>query len=148
VLDFNSHISHSDFLHYYELGFNKNCYITFLWSPALGTSEKKLGYKAWLDLVDLPTHMWTEKELAIIVSSFGLIISHTPLIYVPSLERLRLLVATDNLLRIPRNISILLWAQLHSASGSGGMDQGGKRSSTLHQHRRSTRKSQRNVHSL
>jgi hypothetical protein len=66
-------------MRYCELGLSRRGYITFLWSLALETTEEKLGYKVWLDLVDLPAHMWTEKAIATIASSFGLIMSHTPL---------------------------------------------------------------------
>jgi hypothetical protein len=79
-----------------------------MWSPAIKSSEHGLEFKVWLDLVDLPPHIWSLDELAVVLASFGLILAHSPLNKVPSFERLHLVIATDNLSLIPHNIQLFL----------------------------------------
>jgi hypothetical protein len=67
-----------------------------------------MGYKVWLDLVELPPHVWSLDELAVISASFGLILVYAPLNNVRSFERSRLIIATDNLAHVPRSIELFL----------------------------------------
>jgi hypothetical protein len=56
-----------------------------------------LGYKVWVELADLLPYVWSEQEIPILASPFGLVLAHTSLIQLASYERLRLYIATDNL---------------------------------------------------
>jgi hypothetical protein len=107
LLMFNSHLTDKDFK-----AFAKTLtligYISFLWSPAAKSEEHSLSYKVWLDLVDLPPHLWSFDELAVLTSSFGLILAHSSLNKVASFERLWLSIATDALSKIPRAICLFL----------------------------------------
>jgi hypothetical protein len=83
-------------------------YIAFAWSSTIKIEMQALGYKVWIDLVDLPPHAWSLEELAVISSSFRLILPHPLFKKVESFERLRMVIATDNLSRIQRSIMMFL----------------------------------------
>jgi hypothetical protein len=83
-------------------------YIPFLWSPTIKADEKTLGYKVWMNIVDLLPHTCSLEELTTITSSFGLILAHSPFENVPSFERLTIAIATDKLERVPRSVSLLI----------------------------------------
>jgi hypothetical protein len=97
LLMFNSYITDQQFKACFAKKLTPLGYISFLWSLTVKSKEHSLSYKVWLDLVDLPPHIWALDELAILTSSFGLILAHTLLNQLSSFERLRLSIATDNL---------------------------------------------------
>jgi hypothetical protein len=105
---FNSHLTDQDFTTAFAKTLSPLGYIFFHWSPAIKTTQHGIGYKIWLDLVDLPPHVWSLEELVVLTSSFGLILAHAPLNKVPSFERLHLAISKDNLSRIPRAIELFL----------------------------------------
>jgi hypothetical protein len=107
-LMFNSHLTNKDFKAFFAKTLTLIGYISFLWSPAAKSEEHSLSYKVWLDLVDLLPHLWAFDELAVLTSSFGLILAHSSLNKVASFERMRLSIATDALLKIPRAICLFL----------------------------------------
>jgi hypothetical protein len=107
-ISFNSNLTNEDYQATFREHLTPQGYISFMWSPAIMSSEHRLGFKVWLDLVDLPPHVWSLHELDVVLASFGLILAHSPLNKVPSFERLHLVIATDNLTRIPHNIQLFL----------------------------------------
>jgi hypothetical protein len=114
LLMFNSHLTHLDFQTAFTITLSPLGYISFHWSPTIKTVQLGLGYMIWLDLVDPPphTHVWLLEELAVLTSSFGLILAHAPINKAPSLERLCLAIATDNLSWVPRAIELFLNGRL------------------------------------
>jgi hypothetical protein len=105
---FNSHLTDKDFKAFFAKTLTPIGYISFLWSPAAKSEEHNLGYKVWLDLVDLPPYLWALDELAVLTSSFGLILAHSSLNKVASFEWLQLSIATDALSKISRAICLFL----------------------------------------
>jgi hypothetical protein len=82
--------------------------IFFFFGPTIKSKELALSYKVWLELVDLPPHMWSEQEISITGAQLGVVLAHTPLSSVSSFERLRLCVATTDLSKIPYNVEVFL----------------------------------------
>jgi hypothetical protein len=112
LLMFNSHLTDPDYQTACKKHLTPRGYISFAWSPAVKSSQRGLGFKVWLDLADLPPHVWSLDELAVVFAPFGLILAHAPLDNVPSFERLRLVIATDNLSRLPKNVHLFLNGRL------------------------------------
>jgi hypothetical protein len=108
LLAFNSHITHQEFNLICEQRLNKLGYIFFHWTPTVRSSMESLGFKVWLEILDLPPHYWSVQEIPTLATFFGLVLTHTPLAEVASFERLRLCVATNNLSRVPHNLELFL----------------------------------------
>jgi hypothetical protein len=79
LIMFNSHLIDQDYQMAFKQHLSSQGFVSFLWSPAVKSTEHGMGYKIWLDLVDLPPHVWSLDELAVISASFGLILEHSPL---------------------------------------------------------------------
>jgi hypothetical protein len=114
LLMLNSHITDKDFKVCFDKGHSPLGYISFPWFPAIKSKEHDLGYKLWLDLVELSPHTWALDDLAVLTSSFGLILAHSLLSQVSSFKRLRLSIVTDNLSQVPICIHLFLNGRLSS----------------------------------
>jgi Domain of unknown function (DUF4283) len=79
LLAFNSHITHNEVMMICDQKLNSQGYVFFLWTPAVNSKKQALGFKVWVELLDLPPHCWSIQELPTLTASFGLILAHTPL---------------------------------------------------------------------
>ena len=84
-------------------------YVAYPWSPAINAYPLRLKYKVWLELRKMSPQAWNLDHLIPTVSSFGIVLDHTPLNNVHSLERMMVAVAVTDLSKVPR--AILLWVR-------------------------------------
>jgi Domain of unknown function (DUF4283) len=77
LLAFNSNITHQEFNAVCDHKLNKLGYLFFLWTPVVKSKQEPLGFKVWLELIDLPLHCWSAQEIPTLASSFGLVLTHS-----------------------------------------------------------------------
>jgi hypothetical protein len=56
LLAFNSNITHQEFNVVCDHRLNKLGYQFLLWTPVVKSKQELLGFKVWLELIDLPLH--------------------------------------------------------------------------------------------
>jgi hypothetical protein len=82
-------------------------YMCHRWSPTVGSSMTTYPFKVWLDIIDIPPHLWSVDEILKGIASTGILLDHSPLHQITSFERFRILIATTHP-RILKSITFLL----------------------------------------
>lgn len=82
-------------------------YVLYPWSPAINGYVANLKFKIWIELRKLSPLAWTIDHLVAAVSTFGVVLDHSSMTKVSSIERMFAVVAVTNLENIPH--SILMW---------------------------------------
>lgn len=69
----------------------------------------ELKYKVWIEMRKLSPHAWNVDHLIPAVSSFGIVLDHTPMSGVQSLEKMMVAMAVADLKQVPKGI--MLWVR-------------------------------------
>lgn len=81
-------------------------YVAFPWSNVVNGTPMQMKFKVWVDLKGMSPCSWTIEHLLRAVGDFGIVLEHGQLACVPSLERMRVVVAVSNLELVPKNTTI------------------------------------------
>lgn len=84
-----------------DLGF-----VTYPWSEGINGEQLILKYRVWIELENVTPQAWTLDHLIPALSSFGVLMEHANMRGAPSLQKLRAVIAVDELEHIPRSISM------------------------------------------
>lgn len=90
-----------------DLGF-----ITYPWSPAINAYPSRLKFKVWLELRRMSPLAWCLEHLIAAISSFGVVLEHSTMSRVHSLESMLAVIAVPDLALIPHAIE--MWIRGHS----------------------------------
>lgn len=82
-----------------DLGF-----ITYPWSPAINGYPTRLNNKVWIELRKVSPQAWCIEHLVAAISSFGIVLDHTPMLRIHTLESMRAVIAVPDLALIPHLI--------------------------------------------
>lgn len=82
-------------------------YVTYPWSAAVNGYPTKLKYKVWIELKRMSPQTWCIEHLLAAISSFGIVLDHTPMCRVRSLETMMAVMAVEDLGLIPHGI--IMW---------------------------------------
>lgn len=81
--------------------------IAYPWSAGIDATGLTLKYKAWIELKKLSPQQWNLDHLIPAVSTFGVVLEHSPMQNVRSMERMMAVVALTDLSKIPKHV--LFW---------------------------------------
>lgn len=81
--------------------------VAYPWSAAIDADTQHLKYKVWIELKRLSPQQWNLDHLIPAISTFGVVLEHSPMQSVRSFEKMRAVIAVPNLENIPRGI--LMW---------------------------------------
>lgn len=70
-----------------------------------------LKYKVWIELKNLTPQQWNLDHLIPAVSTFGVVLEHSPMHNVRSLEKMMVVIAIPDLGNIP--LHIYMWERVH-----------------------------------
>jgi hypothetical protein len=73
----------------------------------VGSNTTTYPFKIWLDILDVPPHLWSLDELIKGLTNISMLVDHAPLPNIQSFERFRILIAATHM-RIPKSINFLL----------------------------------------
>jgi hypothetical protein len=80
----------------------------YRWFPMVNSKELNLRFKVWLNVMDVPPHLWSLDEILKGVGSLGVLLDHASLYHVQSFEKFRILIACKDLHSQPHNIMFVL----------------------------------------
>lgn len=84
-----------------DLGF-----VTYPWSEGINGVQLILKFRVWIELENVTPQAWTLDHLIPALSSFGALIEHANMRGASSLQKLRAVIAVEELEDIPRSISM------------------------------------------
>lgn len=84
-----------------DLGF-----VIYPWSEGINGVQLILKYRVWIELENVTPQAWTLDHLIPALSSFGILIEHAAMRGALSLQKLRAVIAVEELEDIPRSISM------------------------------------------
>jgi hypothetical protein len=73
----------------------------------VGSNTTTYPFKIWLDILDVPPHLWSLDELIKGLTNISMLVDHAPLPNIQSFERFRILIAATHM-RILKSINFLL----------------------------------------
>lgn len=86
--------------------------VAYPWNIALNSYPTRLKYKVWIELKRLSPQAWCIEHLVAVVSSFDIMLDHTPMSKVQSLERMMVVVVVHDLSHIP--MGLVMWIRIMS----------------------------------
>lgn len=84
-------------------------YVLYPWSPGINAYPMRLKFKAWLRLTRLSPQAWNLDHIIPVTSSFGIVLDHSPIANVRSLNQITVVVAVPTLEVIP--MAIRMWVK-------------------------------------
>lgn len=81
-------------------------YVAFPWSPAVNGTPMQMEFKVWVELEGMSPCSWTVEHLLHAAGSFGIVLEHTPMNNIASLERMCAVVAVPKLDLVPENTGV------------------------------------------
>lgn len=81
--------------------------VAYPWSAGIDATKQFLKFKVWIELKNLSPQQWNLDHLIPAVSTFGVVLEHSPMQGVRSFEKMMTVVALPDLENIPR--LILMW---------------------------------------
>lgn len=81
--------------------------VAYPWSAGIDTAKQYLKYKVWIELRRMTPQQWNLDHLIPAISTFGVVLEHSPMQGVRSFEKIMAVIALPDLSNIPRQI--LMW---------------------------------------